>query len=201
VDAVEFVDADAQLAGETRACQFRQDFFKMTVVPLPDGVGHDFVKAKAQLSCATAQGDDEFRIQKRLSAGEPQRADAVAVRVLQETQGDSHVEAIGPFDRHAAMRTGQIALVGAGKRQIVGPERAAPTAGAAAQRAIDFAARGWHESLRQGALPFSDCGAFPPLSYFSSLGGPGKHNNKAAEKRRSPKKGEAIKAVYRPWRS
>src|SRR5207249_4294193 len=45
-----------------------------------------------------------------------------AAGVLQEAEGDADVELVGPLDRYTTVRAGQVALVGAGERQVVGPE-------------------------------------------------------------------------------
>jgi len=56
--------------------------------------------------------------QKRFAAGEAEDADAEAIRVFKETDSDGDVEPLGPFDRHAAMRAGEVALVRAGEGQV-----------------------------------------------------------------------------------
>ena len=56
--------------------------------------------------------------------------------VLQEAQGGGDVQPVGPFDRHAAVRTAEVALVRPGEGQVIGAEGA----GAPAHRA-DLAAR------------------------------------------------------------
>src|SRR5205807_2299516 len=70
------------------------------------------------------QGEDELVIEERLAAGEAERRDALGEGVFEEADGGGDVEAIGPLDRHAAMRAGQVALVRSGEGEVVGPERA-----------------------------------------------------------------------------
>src|SRR5205085_707832 len=79
-----------------------------------------------------------FRVQERLAAGEAEDLDAIASRLFEETEGDGNGQALGPFDRHAAVRAGQVALVGAGERQVI---RAKATAGIGSAAGVLFAQR------------------------------------------------------------
>src|SRR5205085_11208793 len=68
----------------------------------------------------------ELGVQERLAAREAENAYSVGMGVLQKAQGDADVEPVGPFDGDTAVRTGQVALVGAGERQVIGPKRPRP---------------------------------------------------------------------------
>ena len=62
------------------------------------------------------------------------------VSVFQETHRGGNVQAVGPFDGHAAVRTGEVALVRPGEGEIIGPKGArAPADGPA------FAAADWQD--------------------------------------------------------
>src|SRR5262249_35770102 len=69
-----------------------------------------------------ADGVDELRIEERLTPCQAEGPDALGVGVVEEAKGNADVEAIGPLDRHATVRTGQIALVGSGKGEVIGAE-------------------------------------------------------------------------------
>ena len=106
------------------AASSRQHRFQVGGVAVPDAVGHDLVEAEAQLGGPAAQRLHELGIQERLAAGEAEDLDALGVGVLQEAQGDGDVEAVGPLDRHAAVRAAEVALIGPGEGEVVGAEGA-----------------------------------------------------------------------------
>src|SRR5262249_61823019 len=58
------------------------------------------------------------------TAGKAKHADAVSVRIFQEANRHSDVQPVRPLNWHAAVRTSEVALVGAGEGQIVRPKRA-----------------------------------------------------------------------------
>src|SRR5262245_37470406 len=62
LDAVELVHAQPQLAGEAGGSQIGENDFEMTCVVEPDAVGHNLVKAAAQLGGAAAEGEKKFGI-------------------------------------------------------------------------------------------------------------------------------------------
>src|SRR5207245_8254157 len=99
-----------------------EDGIERNCVVEPDAVGHNLVKAAAQLGGAAAEGEEEFGIQKRLAAGEAEDADPIAIGVLQKSHGHVDLESVGPFDRHATVGTHEVALIGAGKGEVVGAE-------------------------------------------------------------------------------
>src|ERR1043165_3271605 len=68
------------------------------------------------------QGKQEFGIDKWLAAGEAEQANAVGVGVFQKADGRRDVEAVGPFDRHAAVGTAEVALISPRKRQVIRPK-------------------------------------------------------------------------------
>src|SRR4051812_2917911 len=92
---------------------------------MPNAVGHDLVEAEIQFGRSAGQGEQEFGIQKRLAAGEAERADAERVGGFQEADCRRDVEPVGPFDRHAAVRAVEIALIRAGKGDVPRAEGAA----------------------------------------------------------------------------
>src|SRR5262249_53424952 len=79
-----------------------------------------------------------LRVEEGFAAGEAEGADAAGVGAFQETQGSADVETVRPFDRDAAMRAGQVALIGTGEGEVVGPEGS----GAALHRADAGPVRG-----------------------------------------------------------
>src|SRR5262249_18344775 len=83
------------------------------------------VVAKAEGGGPAAHGMQKLGVEERFAAGEAEGVNAVVPGALQESNRDSDVEPIGPFDRHAAVRTAEVALVGAGEGQVVGPKRPA----------------------------------------------------------------------------
>src|SRR5262245_35504522 len=99
-------------------------------VGVPDAVGHDLVKAEVQFCSPPAQGVQELGVQEGLPAREAEGAYSLGMGVLKEAHGRGNVESIGPFDRHAAVWTGQVALVSASEGEVIG----AKGAGAAADR-------------------------------------------------------------------
>src|ERR1700682_5947063 len=94
----------------------------MSIILEPDAVGHDLVEAEAKLHGAPAQRKQEFGIQERFAAGEAKDSNAKLGGLFQKAQGRRNRQPIGPFDGHATMRASEIALVGAGKRQVIGAE-------------------------------------------------------------------------------
>src|SRR5437763_642091 len=93
---------------------------------MPDAVGHELVEAETEFRGPFRQADEELGVEERLAAGEAERVDARGVRLFQKADRGRDVEAVGPLDRHAAMRTTQIALIGAGEGEVVRTERARP---------------------------------------------------------------------------
>src|SRR5579875_1518465 len=120
VPAVEFIDAQAELAAVAGRRQFAQHALQLDSIVIPDAVAHNLVEAKPQFGSTAAQRKQKFWIEKRLAAGEAKDGNALSVCVFQEALGRSDVETIWPFDRHAAMRTGKIALIRPRERQIIG---------------------------------------------------------------------------------
>src|ERR1700722_1314512 len=119
----------------------------MSLVTVPHTVGDNFVEAKSQLRGAAGDGQNKLRVQEWLAAGEAEDLDAAGVGVFQEPQGDTDIQAIGPFDGDTAMGTSEVALVGAGERQVVGPKRMPSLAAwGTTQGPIEIAA-GWIMSL------------------------------------------------------
>ncbi len=105
---------------------------------MPDAVGHELVEAEAEFRGAFGDRVEEFRVQKRLAAGEAERFDSGFVSLFEESYRGGDIEPVGPFNRHAAMWARKIALVRSGKREVVWPERARAAFGGAifAQRAL-----------------------------------------------------------------
>ena len=99
----------------------------MRQIAMPDAVGDDAIEAKAELRPAARQRDHEFRIDERLAAGEAEDADAERVGLFEEVERDGDFEEFGPFDRHAAMGAFEVALIGAGKGDVVRPKGPRPT--------------------------------------------------------------------------
>jgi len=61
VDAVELVDAEAELAGEACVLELAEDAAEVLCVLVPDAVGDDLVDAVAELGGAAGDGDEETR--------------------------------------------------------------------------------------------------------------------------------------------
>jgi hypothetical protein len=113
---MKLVHAQPQFAVETGVGQLLQDILQVSSALKPDAVGHDLVEAEAKLSGPPADCQHELRINKRLAAGQTQDANAVVMSLFHKPQGHGDIESVGPFNRHAAMRTGQVALIGSGER-------------------------------------------------------------------------------------
>src|SRR5262249_2241602 len=109
-------------AAVARAVQLAQHLRQMPLVAVPDAVGDDLVKTGTEGGCTPRQGDEKLRIQERFAAGEAEPLDAVRMRVFEELNGGVDAEPVGPLDGHAAVRTSEVALIGAGERQVVGPK-------------------------------------------------------------------------------
>ena len=95
---------------------------EVRLVAMPDAVGHQLVEAEAELGGPAREGDQELGVEERLAAGEAEQLDAGGVGLFEEADGGRDVEPVGPLDRHAAVRAGQVALVRAGERKVVRPE-------------------------------------------------------------------------------
>ena len=109
---------------------------------MPDAVGHDLVEAEAQLGGpAASAATHELGVEERLAAGEAEESRCPSAWASSRNRrARRDVEPVGPLDRHAAVRAGQVALVRAGEGQVV---RAEPAAGFAPPALADrpFACR------------------------------------------------------------
>ena len=112
---LKLIDRETELAGEAGVAQFGENVEEVILVAKPDAVGHQLVETKVELGGPATEGDDKLRIQEGFTAGETQHPDAGSARFFQESEGDRDRKSIGPLDRHAAMRAGEIALVGPGE--------------------------------------------------------------------------------------
>ena len=85
-------------------------------VAMPDAVGHQLVEAEAELGGPLRDRDEKLRVEERLAAGEAEDLDAGRVGLFEKADRGRDVEAVGPLDRHAAMRAGEVALVDRSQR-------------------------------------------------------------------------------------
>src|SRR5690349_2208212 len=96
----------------------------MPFVLEPNAIRDNLVEAEAELRGAACEGDYEFGIEKRFAARKAEQLDTVSVGVFEELDRSRNVEAIGPFDGDATMRTREVALIGAGEGNVIRTERA-----------------------------------------------------------------------------
>src|SRR6185437_6994773 len=105
-----------------------EDVAQVLFVGEPDAVRHEFVEAKAEFGGAAGDRNEEFGVKERFAAGEAENCNSGGAGLFQEAQGDADVEAIGPFDGNAAVRATEVALIGAGEREVIGAEGAGTAA-------------------------------------------------------------------------
>src|SRR5438132_13468072 len=95
---------------------------QMALVPEPNAVGDDLVKAEAEFRRPAAQGMHKLGVKEGLTSCEAENAYSIGTRGLEEAQRHANVEPVRPFNGNAAVGAGQVALIRAGKGQIVGTE-------------------------------------------------------------------------------
>src|SRR5437762_3475313 len=128
MDTVKLINAQTQFAGKACFGQFAQHRFQVGSVLVPDAVCHDLVEAEPEGRGPPAQDMHELGIKEWLTPREAKDAYSIGMRVLQEAQGYTYVQSIRPFNGNAAVRTGQVALIGARERQVVRSEGMCPPA-------------------------------------------------------------------------
>src|SRR5690606_29600164 len=115
LDAMKLVNGHAQFARETSITQIGQNLLQMWFVLKPDAIGHDLVKPKAKLRRSPADRNDELGIDKWLASGKTEAFDAILICIFEKADGNRYGQFVRPFNRHATVRTRQVALVRTGK--------------------------------------------------------------------------------------
>ena len=108
---MELVDRQADLARVTGVAKLGEHRAEVAGVAMPDAVGHQLVEAEAQRRGPFRDRDEKLDVKEWFATREAQHLDAGRVSLFEKAERNGDVEAVGPFDRHAAMWTGQVALV------------------------------------------------------------------------------------------